>query len=135
MSEPRGGGPRPGSRRLAMLVAGVAVLAAPPSAAVAADPHQCGPDDRWCVGALVKQGTRFLEISGFDLRGEYRVCVRSPGARRERCRTFALRPGGAGAYGSSVAFARNFPHARHGTYRVRWVYRGEQLGRTLAFRA
>jgi hypothetical protein len=121
--------------RLAALVAAVAVLAALPSAARAADPHQCGPDNRWCIGALVKGGKRFLEISGFDLRGDYRVCVRAPGAGRERCRTFALRRNGAGAYGSSVAFARHFAHARTGTYRVRWIYDGKQLGRTLAFRA
>ncbi|HWI74987.1 MAG TPA: hypothetical protein VNT55_23700, partial [Baekduia sp.] len=87
-----------------------------------------------CIGALVKHGKRFLDITGFELRGRYRVCVTPPGAA-ERCKAFTLTPNGTGARASSIAFAKHFPHARSGRYKVRWIYAGKQLGRTLTFSA
>jgi hypothetical protein len=123
---------RPAAAGLVVAAVLAASAFAPPSVRAADDPHQCGPQSRWCIGALRKHGKRVLEIAGFDLRGRYRVCV-TPPAAHERCRTFTLTPNGTGAYGSSVSFTRHFPHRRHGRYRVRWVYDGAQLGRVLSF--
>lgn len=92
----------------------------------------CGPGERWCVAVFNKHGRRTLNITGFDLRGPYRVCVTPPGAH-ERCKTFTLVRNGAGAYSSDVRLTNHFPHARHGRYLARWIYQGKQLGRTLAF--
>lgn len=122
----------------AAAAAALAALALVPAAAAAPIPGpnetiQCGPDERWCSGAFLKHGRRFLDLSGWDLRGRYRLCVTPPRAR-ERCKAFPLRPTDTGAHGSSIAFARHFPHARSGRYRVRWIYGGRQLGRVLAFR-
>ena len=123
-------------RRLAAAgaAAALALTAAPAARAAAPDPHQCAAANRWCIGAFLKHGRRFFDIAGFDLRGRYRVCVTPPRAR-ERCRTFTLTPNGTGARASSVSFTKHFPHARAGRYRVRWVYGGAQLGRTLTFSA
>jgi hypothetical protein len=113
--------------------AGAALTAAAPSPALAAEPFQCGPNDRWCNGTFIKHGQRFLDITGFELRGRYRVCVTPPGAR-ERCKTFTLVRNGTGANASSIRFTKHFPHARSGRYRVRWIHDGQQLGRTLTFK-
>jgi hypothetical protein len=120
--------------RLALaLIAVAALTGVAPSPASAAEPFQCGPNDRWCNGTFIKHGQRFLDITGFEMQGRYRVCVTSPGAR-ERCKAFTLVPNGTGANASSIRFTKHFPHARPGRYRVRWVYDGRQLGRTLTFK-
>lgn len=124
---------RVAARRAAVGVAGAVFTAAAASPASAAEPFQCGPNDRWCTGTFIKHGQRFLDITGFDLQGRYRVCVTPPGAR-ERCKAFTLVPNGTGANASSIRFTKHFPHARPGRYRVRWVYDGRQLGRTLTFK-
>jgi len=123
-------------RGLSVALAGLALLA--PAAALAApipspgEAISCGPGERWCVAVFDKHGRRTLNITGWDLRGPYQVCVTPPGAR-ERCKSFTLVRTTTGAYGSDVRLARHFPHARHGRYRARWIYQGKQLGRTLTF--
>jgi hypothetical protein len=92
----------------------------------------CGPGQRWCVAVFDKRGRRTLNVTGFDLRGSYQVCVTPPGAH-ERCKSFTLVRKPAGAYGSDVRLTKHFPHARHGHYQARWIYQGKQLGRTLSF--
>jgi hypothetical protein len=114
------------------LLLGAGATVPPRAPAAGNDPHQCGPQERWCIGALRKHGRRFLEIAGFELRGRYAVCVTPPGAL-EGCHRFTLTPNGAGAHASSVSFTGHFPHRRAGRYRVRWIYDGAQLGRVLRF--
>jgi hypothetical protein len=121
---------------LATLAAVLLVTLSPPAAeANTRDVNECGPKNRWCHGVFNKHGRVFLDIAGFDFTGRYRVCVLPPRADRESCRRFGLRPNGTGANASSVRFTRNFPHARHGRYRVRWFYEGRQVGRRLTFTA
>lgn len=110
----------------------LAHLAVAPSPARAADPFKCASDNRWCVGAFLKHGRRFLDITGFDMKGRYRVCVTPPGAQ-ERCKAFTLVRNAGGANASSVRFTKHFPHARHGRYAVRWTYEGRQVGPVLRF--
>ena len=117
------------------VVAGLAMTAAPSAQAFIPGPGEaisCGPGERWCVAVFNMSGRRTLNITGWDLRGRYRVCVTPPRAR-ERCKAFTLVRSATGAYGSNVRLARHFPHRRHGRYRARWIYDGKQIGRTLAF--
>jgi hypothetical protein len=109
------------------------VLLVPTAARANNDDLQCGPGDRWCIGAFMKHGRRFLDVGGFEMKGTYQVCVAPPGAK-ETCRTFTLVRNGTGAMVSSVRFTKHFPHARHGRYAVRWLYHDAQLGRVLHFR-
>jgi hypothetical protein len=117
-----------------LLCTATATLAAtpPPHAYAAGDPHQCAPDARWCVGAFMKHGRRFLDIGAFDMHGRYQVCVTPPRAG-ERCKSFTLVRNATGANASSVAFTKHFPHARRGRYAVRWLYQGRQVGPVLRF--
>jgi hypothetical protein len=108
-------------------------LAASPSPARAADPLKCAPDNQWCVGAIVRNGHRSLDIFGFEMKGRYKVCVTPPRAK-ERCKAFKLVRNASGANASSVRFTRHFPHARRGTYAARWVYDGKQVGPVLRFK-
>jgi hypothetical protein len=92
----------------------------------------CGPGERWCVAVFNSAGRRTLAISGRDIHGPYQVCVTGPKSK-ERCRSFTLVPNGGGGHQSRVRFADHFPHARHGRYKARWIYRGKQIGKTLSF--
>ncbi|HMJ37641.1 MAG TPA: hypothetical protein VK501_27290 [Baekduia sp.] len=123
---------RAGVAALALALAFVSLPAADASAAKL--PFQCATANRWCTFVLSKSGRIHFDIAGFDLQNRYRVCVTPPSAK-ERCKTFGLRPNPTGANSSSVRFTTNFPHARHGRYRVRWVYEGRQLGKVLSFSA
>jgi hypothetical protein len=124
------------SRRVAGLALGLALVLWPsvPASAAQQLPHQCAAGNRWCTFVLDKHGRIFFDIAGFGLKGRYQVCV-TPPAAQERCKTFRLLPNPTGANGSSVRFTTNFPHRRHGRYRVRWRYAGHQLGKVLAFSA
>jgi hypothetical protein len=122
---------------LGAAVCALAATVATPHAGAATKPGpgeaiSCGPGDRWCVAVFNKRGRRTLNITGWDLRGFYQVCVTPPGAR-ERCKAFTLVRTATGAYGSDVRLTKHFPHARHGRYAARWIYQGRQLGRTLSF--
>jgi hypothetical protein len=110
-----------------------AALAAAPSPARAADPYKCDADMRWCVGAFIKHGRRFLDIGIMDRTGRYRVCV-TPPRGRERCKSFTLVKIATGAGSSSVAFTNHFPHARRGRYAARWIFGGKQVGPVIRFK-
>jgi hypothetical protein len=126
--------PRQAVAALAVL-AGALGAGAGAASAANGDRVQCAPEDAWCIAVFHKTDHRIhLELAGFQVSGRYRLCV-TPPKRSETCRSFTLRPQGNGANISSVIFTRNFPHATHGRYHVRWIYGGRQLGRTLAFRA
>lgn len=97
------------------------------------DPFQCASDNRWCVGAFVRDHRRFLDVFGFHMKGRYQVCV-TPPRGREGCKSFTLVRNASGAHASSIRFTHHFPHARRGTYAVRWVYDGKQVGPVLRFK-
>ena len=113
---------------LSAVVGALLLAAAAPASATA----QCGPDNRWCVAVQHHAGHLVFAFAGFGYTGTYRVCVTAPKSK-ELCRTFGLRPNGTGANASSVQFAQHFPHQRHGRYKVRWVYVGKQVGKTMTF--
>lgn len=117
------------------LVAAALASAAQPAAAANGDSVQCAPGDAWCIAVFHKFARKivFFDIAGFKIAGQYQVCV-TPPRRKERCRTYTLHRIATGANASSVQFTKNFPHSAHGVYRVRWIYEGKQLGRTLRFR-
>jgi hypothetical protein len=120
----------------AALTLALLALAAPAAPAGAASklPFTCGPEHRWCIGVFDQRKRLVFTVYHFDVRGRYDLCVTPPGAK-ERCRTFGLRRNQTGAFASTVDFRRNFPHRRHGRYRVRWILGGAQLGRTQSFTA
>lgn len=123
----------PAAVALATALAGAAIAApAPPPAHAAQDPHQCDAAMKWCVGAFMKHGRRFLDVAILDETGRYRVCVTPPRAKA-RCKSFTLVKIATGAGFSSVAFTKHFPHARRGRYAVRWTYEGHQVGPVLRF--
>ena len=110
-----------------------AVLFALASPAKAVPPEaQCAPANHWCIAVLRHHATVVFAFAGFGYTGTYQVCVTPPKAK-ERCKTFGLRPNGTGANASSVQFAKNFPHRRHGRYRVRWLYADKQVGKSMTF--
>jgi hypothetical protein len=113
------------------LAATVATLVLLPAARASAK-TQCAPGNRWCVAVLRPPHKVVLSFAGFGYQGAYRLCVTAPKAK-EGCKTFGLRPNGTGANASSVVFARHFPHSRKGTYRVRWLYHDQQVGKTMTF--
>jgi hypothetical protein len=115
---------------LAVVLLGMTAAAAPAKKGTL----KCGPKNRWCVAILERHGRLFFEVFDFDHQGKYQLCVTPPKAR-ERCKTFKLIANGTGANASSIRFTNNFPHQRHGRYKVRWVIDGSQLGPTLTFSA
>ena len=84
------------------------------------------------AGVVVKRGAVYLDVTTErHYFGWYRLCV-SGGAGFWRCNVYRLRRVGWLAT-SSVNFARQFPNAGSGPYRVRWSLGRRPLGPTLRF--
>jgi hypothetical protein len=119
---------------LTVMIAATAALVTTAEAAapVKTLARYCTPKRDICYGVVVKRGAVYLDVTTErHYFGWYRLCV-SGGAGLWRCNMYRLRRVGWLAT-SSVNFARQFPNAGSGPYRVRWSLGRRPLGPTLRF--
>lgn len=93
------------------------VLAASPGAASAAS-QWCSESGDTCTSTYKKRGVRYVEkrYAARYLERD-RLCVRSPGGRRD-CAEGTLRRRAGGIYAVRLRWSRHFPHRGPGTYTV-----------------
>ena len=114
---------------IAVLLA-VAALAPSADAPVAS---YCSRSGDLCYGIARRDGAVVFKLDTFARYfNRYTLCVRAPDART-RCGSFPIFRRGT-LYGSTVRWARNYPNAGPGVYRVSWRLGTQPLGPTLRFR-
>ena len=126
-----------GKRAIAAAISGTVLL-------VAAGPPEASADSRvvdsYCSSTgdycqqVVKQASGTIKIrwASFSYPGKYKLCVK--GAGTDSCRRFKSKLEGE-LYQDSVVWQKKFPDGGPGRYKVKWFYRGGQVGKTLEFRS
>ena len=108
-----------------------AVLATPAAARTA----YCSPSGDLCYRAKDTGAATQLRITlAAHYFTRYRLCVTAPAGART-CKKFRVRRTSHGLYDSTVRWAKRFPNAGPGTYRVSWRQGGSTLGPSVSFKA
>jgi hypothetical protein len=100
----------------------------------------CSSSGDVCYGIFNRSGKVHLQITtAARYFKRYSLCVRllppaSDPAHAQRCGSFPVFRQGGPTWGSSVNYARQYPVARAGRYRVTWKLGSSPLGRPLYFR-
>ncbi len=121
-------------RWLVALVLAAVTSPGAPAAAEAATSY-CSPETGdFCIGAVKRNGVRYISMTSFAHRGLVRVCI-TKGTSRD-CRRFRLRrlPDASGLYEFRARWSRHFPNRGPGRYLVRFSQAGVRIGPTLSFR-
>jgi hypothetical protein len=116
--------------RILLLTAVVLAVVAEPASARST---YCSPSGDLCYAAQGPGATVKLRITlAAGYFRTYRLCVTSPGAKRD-CRRFRMRRTASGQYDSKISWARRFPNRGPGRYRARWYAFGNALGPPVQF--
>lgn len=99
----------------------------------------CSPSGDVCLGVFNRANAVYLGIStAARYFARYDLCIRLQGAGgaagTRRCGSFPVFRRSGSVWASSVNYARQFPVADPGTYRVTWKLGARPLGPTLSFR-
>ena len=108
------------------------LLLAPAAASAGVEDSYCSPSGDYCESVLKEKGVRYLHFATFSLRGEMKVCVTPPHGERT-CRMRRLREFRTGFFRVRTRWAKSFPRAGKGRYRVQFS-QGDFRAPSLYFR-
>jgi hypothetical protein len=100
----------------------------------------CSSSGDVCYGIFNRSGKAYLRITtAARYFKRYSLCVRllplgSNGTHAQRCGSYPVFRQGGSTWGSSINYARQFPIADPGRYRVTWKLGSSALGPPLYFR-